>query len=80
VVNYGDQWEYVCKDKFAANTTEVCKVLDCMNGQPVDERDIAKEIKVTIKCPENYQYIHQCVQRFNDKCKQGPVEIKCEGK
>ncbi|XP_039521396.1 scavenger receptor cysteine-rich type 1 protein M130 isoform X3 [Pimephales promelas] len=79
VVNYGDQWEYVCKDKFAANTTEVCKVLDCMNGQPVDERDIAKEIKVTIKCPENYQYIHQCVQRFNDKCKQGPVEIKCEG-
>ncbi|XP_056115506.1 antigen WC1.1 [Rhinichthys klamathensis goyatoka] len=80
VVKYGDQWEYVCKDIFAANTTEVCKVLNCTNGQKrVDERDIAKEIKVTVKCPEKYQYISQCVQPFNEKCTLGPVEIKCEG-
>ncbi|XP_077078848.1 scavenger receptor cysteine-rich type 1 protein M130 [Siphateles boraxobius] len=80
VVKYGDQWEYVCKDIFAANTTQVCEVLNCTKGQKlVAERGIAKEIKVTIKCPEKYQYISQCVQHVNKKCTLGPVEIKCEG-
>lgn len=51
-----------------------------MNGQKlVDEKDISKEIKVIIKCPERYQNIAQCVQLVNE-CTSGPAEIKCEGK
>ncbi|KAK7145628.1 hypothetical protein R3I93_013384 [Phoxinus phoxinus] len=82
-VKYGGLWVNVCGELNEAQTTEVCKALNCLKGQQlVDERNISKEIKVTIKCPERYQYISQCVEHLkmrNEKCTRGPVEIECDG-
>lgn len=82
VVKYGDQWVYVCGALNEAHKGEVCKVLNCTNGQKLVEiKDVANEMKVTITCPENDGHISaQCVQVLNEKCTQDHAQIKCEGK
>lgn len=87
-VNFRDQWEYVCGHISTSDRENVCKKLECEKGQTLNEgqfnKNISRDIQVTVTCPENHQNINQCVQLLqkdkNEKCQHGPAEITCKGK
>ncbi|XP_067270420.1 scavenger receptor cysteine-rich type 1 protein M160 [Pseudorasbora parva] len=77
VVNYRNQWEYVCGE--LNNTAEVCQKLNC--NTPVSEKDIRPDTSVTINCPKSHHPtdpIGQCVHLEKGRCRK-PAEIKCQG-
>ncbi|XP_051949705.1 antigen WC1.1 [Xyrauchen texanus] len=81
LVRYRDKWEFVCGDLKATDVKKVCEALNCKNSKTLpNEKEIAKEIKVALKCPDTYQSVSQCVQHLKEnKCKHEPAIFKCEG-
>lgn len=72
-----DKWHYICGN---LNKTEVCGVLNCTNTaqKPVDEKLIARDKNVFIRCPPKYYSFSQCVESAQAiNCE--PAEIKCQG-
>ncbi|XP_051509418.1 scavenger receptor cysteine-rich type 1 protein M160 isoform X2 [Myxocyprinus asiaticus] len=81
VVRYRDKWEFVCGALNETDVKMVCDALNCKNSQTLlNEKEITKEIKVAIKCPDTYHSISQCVQHLKENtCKNEPAKISCEG-